>query len=255
MNIASPSRERAERQLEWLAGRNEDILVLTEASTGAGTRLLHDRLAGSGFDVRFPPLNDGERGVIIASSVQLEPRRGDLVDYLPARAELASPVGAPDVIAAYVPSRDDSYEKTERKRRFLAALARALTNVATRSALLVGDLNIVEPDHSPRYAFFEDWEYDFYGHLTTHGWVDAYRALAPEGGDHSWVDLENQGYRFDHIFATSDSVGSMLACGYLHDTRERELSDHSAMHLILRCDEAHPLDVDRSLAGEAMSLF
>jgi exodeoxyribonuclease-3 len=255
MNIASPSLQRAERQLEWLAGRSEDIWVLTEASTGGGTHLIADRLAGSGFDVRFPSLADGDRGVIIASSVRLGPRSGDLVEYLPARVEVASPVGGPDIIAAYVPSRDDSHEKSERKRRFLSVLARELESATATSALLIGDLNIVEPDHSPRYPSFRDWEYGFYRYLTASGWVDAYRAATPDGGDHSWVDLENRGYRFDHVFASPNSAASVIGCGYVHDTRESDLTDHSAMVVSVGCGRTEPLDVDRSLAGKEMSLF
>lgn len=36
LNIANPSPERAERQLSWLAARDEDVLVLTETKDSAG---------------------------------------------------------------------------------------------------------------------------------------------------------------------------------------------------------------------------
>lgn len=39
LNIANPSPERAERQLGWLAARDEDVLVLTETKDSAGCRL------------------------------------------------------------------------------------------------------------------------------------------------------------------------------------------------------------------------
>ncbi len=40
LNVASPSTARAERQLAWLSERPEQVLVLTELSSGAGSRLL-----------------------------------------------------------------------------------------------------------------------------------------------------------------------------------------------------------------------
>jgi exodeoxyribonuclease-3 len=38
LNIANPSPERVERQLGWLAARDEDVLVLTETKDRAGSR-------------------------------------------------------------------------------------------------------------------------------------------------------------------------------------------------------------------------
>ena len=43
LNIANPSVDRAAKQLEWLAARPEDILVLTETKASDGCR----HLAGS----------------------------------------------------------------------------------------------------------------------------------------------------------------------------------------------------------------
>ncbi len=40
LNIANPSVERAQRQLEWLATRDEDVFVLTETKASDGCRLL-----------------------------------------------------------------------------------------------------------------------------------------------------------------------------------------------------------------------
>ena len=48
LNVANPSAARAERQLAWLSERSEQVLVLTETSPGAGSRLLLDRLAAAG---------------------------------------------------------------------------------------------------------------------------------------------------------------------------------------------------------------
>jgi exodeoxyribonuclease-3 len=174
LNIANPSAARAERQLAWLSERPEHVLVLTETSPGAGTRLLFERLAAAGWEVRAGALDARERGVAIASRVRAAPRGGDIVDYLPSRAELVA-LERLDVVGLYVPSRNESAEKTERKRRFCAALSRFLAERPARDVVVIGDLNVLEPTHRPHYGIFRDWEYRLYDEFLVRGFVDAYR--------------------------------------------------------------------------------
>jgi exodeoxyribonuclease III len=98
-------------------------------------------------------------GVMIISRVQAQP--DDLaaaVSYLRARAAsvtLSAPVGPIQVIGAYAPSRDAGPEKAERKRTWLAAFRAALAvRDPANPAVLLGDLNVLEPGHQPRYPFF-----------------------------------------------------------------------------------------------------
>jgi exodeoxyribonuclease III len=254
LNVGNPSTARAERQLEWLADRPEGIFVLTETSSTGGSRLLAERLAGAGWEVRFPAPEEGERGVLVASRVRLEPRDGDLVEYLPARAEAVA-VNDLDVIALYVPSRDESLVKTERKQRFLATLSQVLAARPERGAIAIGDLNILEPAHRPRYGFFKDWEYAAYDDFLDRGWVDAYRLHHPDSMDYSWVSLDNEGFRFDHVFVTHALAERVRRCDYIHETRETELTDHSALTVELIAHDVEFLTVDASLSGEPPALF
>jgi exodeoxyribonuclease-3 len=255
LNVANPSVARAERQLAWLSERPEQILVLTETSPGSGTQLLLERLGAAGWDVRGGTLGDGERGVAVAARVQAGPRGGDVVSYLPARAE-ALALDAFDVIGLYVPSRDDSEPKVERKRRFCNALSAFLGQRQTRDAIVIGDLNVLEPVHRPHYPVFRDWEYRLYDEFLVRGFVDAYRLRHPNEMDHSWLDYENRGYRFDHVFVSAALAPRVRRCDYLHATRESDLSDHSALTLELDLPDAlADLEVSESLSGEPPSLF
>jgi exodeoxyribonuclease-3 len=191
LNIANPSAARAERQVAWLAERSEHVLVLTETSPGVGTRLLLERLSASGWDVRRGALAARERGVAIATRVRAEARGGDIVDHLPGRAELVA-LDRLHVIGLYVPSRDDSQEKTERKRRFCGAVSRFLAERPTDDAVVIGDLNVLEPIHRPHYWTFRDWEYRFYDEFVVRGLVDAYRERHPNEMEYSWVDYETR---------------------------------------------------------------
>ena len=113
--------------------------------------------------------------------------------YLPSRAATAvlpAPAGDLHLIGLYAPSRDASLDKTARKQRWLQALTDALAGNGhgpTRT-LLLGDLNVLEPDHRPHYSFFAPFEYDFYNNLhTRHGMVDAFRHIHPHLDEYSWV--------------------------------------------------------------------
>ena len=210
LNIGNPSPDRAQRQLAWLIRREEDVLVLTETRASAGCRLLAGEFTAAGYAVHYPQPGPGEYGTMIVSTVPAAPDDGfgDRVGYLPSRAAaviLPAPAGALRVIGLYVPARDASAGKTERKRKWLAACDAALAAVTVSTPTIVaGDLNILEPGHQPRYPFFAPFEYDFY------------RALA-------------EAHRLTDVFR------------HLHQPREDMLSDHSALTMRLAIIPPAPL--------------
>jgi exodeoxyribonuclease-3 len=260
-NIGNPSPGRAQRQLAWLASRDEQVLVLTETKASAGCKLLADAFAGAGYTVCFPQPGPGEYGTMIVTRVAAAPDPfGDAIGYLTARAAavtLPAPDGPLRVIGLYVPSRDASPDKTERKRKWLACCDTALAGTAEQPTLLLGDLNILEPGHKPRYPFFAPFEYDFYQALASaHGLTDAFRGLHPDAAEYSWVGRTGDGYRYDHAFCSRQLAGNVTSCQYLHQPRADKLSDHSALALHLDLAAPQALAVgDPAAAGEPDTLF
>jgi exodeoxyribonuclease III len=262
LNIANPSPERAQRQVAWLAGRPEDVLVLTETKASQGCTLLAKAFRAAGyavFDSQPPP---GEYGVMIVSRLRAQPDHPTTrLGYLPSRAAsclLPTPDGPLRVVGAYVPSRDASVEKTERKRRWLAEFATMLASVnGQHPVVLAGDLNVLEPDHQPRYRFFASFEYDFYRSLSAqHGLIDAYRHQHPATIEHSWVGRTGDGYRYDHAFCTAALRKRITNCSYDHTPRLEKLSDHSA--LTIRLDVPSPASLpvtDPTTATAEPTLF
>jgi exodeoxyribonuclease-3 len=210
-------------------------LVLTETKASAGCRLLADAFTAAGWNVSFPVPRPGEYGVMIISRILAQPGDfGSEIGYLPTRATsvtLPAPAGPIEVIGAYVPSRDAGLEKTERKRKWLSACLAALTaRDPSIPAVLLGDLNILEPGHQPHYPFFVPFEYDFYRALTAdHGLTDVFRHLHPDASEHSWVGRTGDGYRYDHAFCSAGLAPAIRTCQYLHEPRLDRLSDHSAL--------------------------
>jgi exodeoxyribonuclease-3 len=259
LNIAAASLTKAQRQLDWLATRPEDIFALTETTAGDGSRHLADTFTTAGYHVLYPDHAPGERGIMIISKLATTPDKLTTA-YLPARAAgitIATTAGPLRVLAAYVPSRDASPEKTARKQRWLGEFTQALTTTHQGSALLVGDLNVLEPDHQPHYRTFAPFEYDFYQALTSdHDLIDAYRHLHPSQIEHSWVGRTGDGYRYDHAHCTPDLTQHLVSCQYIHDTRTERLSDHSALTVRLTLTPTEPLlTSDPAEAASPPTLF
>ena len=150
-NIGNPSEQRAERQLAWLAGRPEQVLVLTEAKASVGCRLLATRSpprAGTSASRSRAP---GEYGIMIIARVQAEP--GDFGDRdrhicppvprpshcppRPGRSRSSAPTSLPATPGWKRPSaRGNGWPHVSAA---LAARDPALP------AVLLGDLNVLEP--------------------------------------------------------------------------------------------------------------
>jgi len=235
-NIANPSLKRVEKQAGWLCNRPEDVLVLTETKKSQGCLFLENYFKDNGYSVISSESTGEEFGVIVVSRHSLVPTNfAQTVNYLPSRvvsAKLAFQGKELEIIGIYVPSRDRSVERIERKKRFLSDLSRALeTKVQLPFRILCGDFNILEPNHVPRYSFFRDWEYDFYRFLESCQLQDVFRFLHPIEQEYSWVGRTGNGYRYDHCFVSNELISLVSGCYYLHKPRERKprLSDHSAI--------------------------
>jgi exodeoxyribonuclease-3 len=259
-NLNNPSRERAERQLAYLADRPEDVLVLTETADSAGCAFLEERFTAAGYAVVFPrPPARGERGVMVVSRLAARPGT-TRVSYLPHRcvSVVVDTFDGPlDVVGLYVPSRDASPAKTARKRDFLEACRAGIPRAGGARRLVIGDLNVLEPDHHPRYPFFKEFEYGFYRWFGEAGYADAFRTAHREAAEYSWVGRTGDGYRYDHAFTSAP--GEVRGCAYVHEVRTGpdRLTDHSALTVSLAPAPARRLEVSVPAPAEdpALALF
>lgn len=241
VNVGAPSLDRAQRQLRWLAGRDDDVLVLTETKASAGSRHLLDAFTAAGYAVCFPDHAPGDLGVMIVSKPACTPDPlGAAMAYLPARVAaivVETSEGPLRIAGAYVPSRDSSLDKTERKKTWIQQFQAALGQTASDVPfLLLGDLNVLEPSHQPAHpGQFAPFEYAFYTGLTrAHGLLDLYRHLHPDRVEHSWARQAHLGYRYDHAHGSRVLIQHLDACEYVHDARATQpdgtrLTDHSGL--------------------------
>ncbi|MEV4890248.1 endonuclease/exonuclease/phosphatase family protein [Nonomuraea sp. NPDC055795] len=238
VNIGAAAQARAERLLDWLAGRDEDVFLLTETSAGAGTAHLLQRYARAGYAV-VKTDDIGDRGAALISRI---PVVDDLVALskvsIPGRVAAAVLGTSPQltVAAVYVPSRDASVEKTERKRVFIDSLLHGLEGLPQHQReqlLLGGDYNVIARTHQPPHRGFLPFEYGLLDGLAEHGLLDAHDHHAPGPHPHSWIGRTGDGYRYDYIHLATALADRITACAYLHETRELALTDHAAVTLTL----------------------
>ncbi|MBB4792161.1 exonuclease/endonuclease/phosphatase family protein [Streptomyces nodosus] len=189
----------------------------SETADSAGCNLLASRFEAAGYDVVFPRPGRGERGVMVGSRLAARPGPAS-VDYLPHRCvsvTVDTDEGPLDVIGLYVPSRD-AEAKTTRKRTFLEQCRTGIPQAGDALRLVLGDFNILEPNHVPRYRFFQQFEDGFYEWLGTAGYADAFRALHPDAAEYSWVGRTGDGYRYDHMHASQALATALRGCAYVH---------------------------------------
>ena len=231
---------RAETILRWLRSRSDDLIVLTETSTGAGTALLAEGLRADGLRVFHSP-EPRDRGVLLASRVPITRVLSDqLAVTLPCRAVAVVLDTSPRRLAlagVYIPSRDRGEEKVARKEAFIRSFLAGLANLpaAQRERLVVaGDYNAVARAHVPRLPGFFQWEYGLHESLESMGLRPAHE-LRPSGSQpHSWIGRTGLRYLYDYVHVGCGLHRAVERCEYLHGPRERGLSDHAAVAVRMR---------------------
>ncbi|MFD0856708.1 endonuclease/exonuclease/phosphatase family protein [Actinomadura adrarensis] len=239
LNLGAAARPRAEALLEWLAGRPEQVLLLTETSAGPGTSYMLGRFREAGYTVIKTP-DQGERGAAIASRVEIVDSTALRLDgvTVPGRVAACLLECQPRVfvVALYVPSRDRSAAKTTRKEQFIASFLRALSALPGETAahtLVGGDYNVIPRDHEPRHKGFMPFEYALLETLKTSGYTDTYTHLHPGEQAHSWIGRTGDGYRYDYFHAGTALANRIITCQYIHEPRIEKLTDHAAMTVTL----------------------
>jgi exodeoxyribonuclease-3 len=264
VNIGAAARKRAGELLRWLATRQEDVFVLTETSAGAGTAYLLDRFRQAGFAVLHTPDGNGDQGTAIVSRVRvaevLAPPFAAV--SIPGRvaAAVLDTTPAIAVLGVYVPSRDRTADKTEKKQSFVASLLSALDALSDelRGRLVVGgDYNVIARSHRPPHPGFLPFEFGLLEALEAHGLVDAHERCSPGEQPYSWIGRTGDGYRYDYFHVGRELAGRIQACAYLHETREQRLTDHAAVALHLTVDAVGRLETsDPSVdADDTLTLF
>lgn len=247
-NVQRASVSRARRQVAWFARSGADVLVLTEVSAEESGDVLARLLADEGFGVLLPKPSSNDRYRVLVACRDATALVGvDLgvrsMQHRCVAARVVLEAGEIGVTGLYVPSRGPKERRNQDKRAFQDRVAGVLPDIQQAldvrgPVVIAGDLNVVEPDHDPRYAVFGGWEYDFYRAFGRAGFEDAFRLKEPSRMDYSWfgrpsAEGTRNGYRFDHAFVSGAHRAAVAECRYDHSVRTAGLTDHSALAVTL----------------------
>lgn len=230
LNVNSPKPGRAQRIVNWLVTTKSNTLVLTEMQPSEGGRHILACLQAEGFSTTCTPGWTGSRylAVVATRGVDAAPVEPAGFDPRIAAVDLTTDGKTVRIVGVYGYTNGMTAESSHRRRGFQGRLLDYLAEINNPALCVVGDLNVVEPDHRPRLPAFEDHDYAFYTGLLALGLRDAYRELNPFGGDHSWINPRFGGQRLDHTLV-SVGAGVIRTCTYDHSTRSNGLSDHAAL--------------------------
>ena len=251
LNVSAPGERRVPGLLRWLAGQDAAVLVLTETRSGAGHRLLCAGLRDLGFTLHDAHPPAGGRGVLVATSVPTVPADDPYADLCgrAIRVRLADGTGPVDVVAIYGPSSPPhgippDRKALARKESWLLACMTTLEESwpapEAAGSLLIGDLNVIPPDHQPLYRSTKLFEYEFFYRLITElHLTDLTSQVASADYVHTWVSHQGHGYRFDHALCDQLLAARVSECAFDHEPRLTGITDHSAIRVVL--DRAGPV--------------
>lgn len=230
LNVNSPNPSRAQRIVNWLLTTKSNTLVLTEMQPSEGGRHILACLQAEGFTTTCTPGWKDSRylAAVATRGVEASPVQPAGFDPRVAAVDLATDETAVRLVGIYSPTNGMTTDSSHRRREFQKRLLDYLAAINRPALCVVGDLNVVEPNHQPHLPAFEDHDYAFYTGLLALGLRDAYRELNPSGGDHSWINPRFGSQRLDHSLVSVEA-GELRACAYDHRTRHDDLSDHAAL--------------------------
>jgi exodeoxyribonuclease III len=214
-----------------LLAHDADVIVLSEHQAQRTRPLMESlREAGLGHVVASP--TEGRRnGVAVLSKQPIESRPSPFGQPPFAWWGAEGQMGTLSVIGVYAPLSNSWGSSPEIQRAFWSAVHQVTDSRRDEPLLIIGDFNTCGPvADGPTPLLCSD----AFQHLTTLGWVDAWRAVNGSGTDFSWVQRRitpPTHWRIDHAFVSPVLARAVRACHYSHPEREAGLSDHSMLIL------------------------
>lgn len=221
-NIRQGGTKHSREIVAELAELNDDVIVLTEFRNNPAGSQIKARLAERGYSISHSPSAVSENSVLIAS-------RDSIIASYPLDPELPEPRRLWAVELGWLRLCGVYIAPNATKLPYWEALHRAAID-EKGPELFIGDFNTGNDllDRTGGTAFTAAKQFDDFGKGR---FCDVWRTKYPEGREYTWYSKAKNGFRLDHVFATQSILDRIARCEYLHDTREREISDHSALRI------------------------
>ena len=221
LNIRHGGGRRLGRILKAIEALNADVLLLTEYRRNQNAPRLAEALARLDYEQQLSPASEsGENSVLLASKLPLSQRlEADLPSAFAHRLVCGN-FPRFTLVGAYFP-------QAEAKRPVFEYLTMSLLPRLGPATMLIGDLNTGKPLLDEKGETFAC--VDAFSQLEVIGFVDAWRSRNPGRREFSWYSSGNNGFRIDHAFCTNALNLRVKSIEYVHSTRARDVTDHSAL--------------------------
>lgn len=219
-NIQQGGGRRAVPIVESLVNSGAHIIVLSEFRNNRSGKLIKELLHKAGFKYQCgTQASPNQNSVFIASKVEGQFRSFRQYDEGFPDNVLAIDFEAFSLYGMYLPHK--------KKHTLFDLLIDEVQR--TPPAVLVGDFNSGKQFVDQKKSSF--WYSEKLDQLESSGVHDAFRHFRKNVREYSWYSHQGNGYRYDHTYVSELLLPVLSDCYYLHDWRERRLSDHSPMVL------------------------
>ena len=221
LNIRHGGGRRIPGILDYLRSLDADALVLTEFRENSNAPALRTGLAEAGL-VHFAgaSVDSAENSVCIISRLPFAPRTYPKLETVDRHRLLTALFDDLAIHGVY-------FSQNRAKAGLLRFLASREHELTEDRQIIIGDFNTGLHHMDEAGATFHCTG-EFMA-LSTSGLVDSWRSRNPDVREHSWFSSYGNGFRIDHVFATTSADASIQAITYDHVPRETGITDHSAM--------------------------
>lgn len=222
-NIRQGGGSRLSGIVNHLAKEKADIVVLSEFRNGdTGTRL-RNALMKIGYRHQVVTgEKNGVNSVLIVSTFAAGSELYTDADENFTHNIATAVFPAFKVMGVYLPHK--------KKNKLLPYINNLIIKEDTHY-IIVGDYNTGKNYIDQKGKSF--WYEEELFRMEKNGYVDAFRHVHGDIKDYSWYSHQGNGYRYDHTYVDKALLPIVKDCYYLHDWREKKISDHSPMVLEL----------------------
>ena len=221
-NIQQGGGKRVYPIIQSLIDSLAHIIVISEFRNNKSGKLIKENLQRAGYVFQYiTEASPNRNSIFIASKVTGEPRFFRQYDPNFPDNIMALDFEPFSLVGMYLPHK---------KKHILFDL---LIEEAQKEkpSIMVGDFNTGKNFMDQKKSSF--WYTDKLEQLESTGMIDAFRHKQGNIREYSWFSHQGNGYRYDHTYIDEMLIPVVSACYYLHEWREKGLSDHSPMVLEL----------------------
>ena len=206
-----------------LSKENAHCIVLSEFKNNNSGQQLRGLLLKAGYKIQLVHAAPGTiNSVLIASKIPADSKLHVQADSKFPYAIIEAIYPAFSIFGVYLPHK--------KKHQLFPYLVDQIRN-SNRPLIIAGDFNSGINGVDQKGDSF--WYSEYLKKMEVLGCQDAYRFVNGQVEVYSWFSHQGNGYRYDHTYASTALLPIIKNCYYLHEWRERKLSDHSPMVLEL----------------------